>query len=117
MTPSPEQLAIAHAPTAPLCVIACAGSGKTLTAVHRLIQLRRATEGTRGRIALLSFSNVAIESFASALRTTLAREPTAQHTHRICVDTLDAFLVSTVLRPHGRLVMRYTGAPFLLDGS
>nr|WP_239483222.1 hypothetical protein [Burkholderia sp. MS455] len=34
----------------PLCVIACAGSGKTKTAVHRLVRIRRNLGEARGRV-------------------------------------------------------------------
>ena len=63
MNPSGEQQAVIDAPLAPLAVIACAGSGKTATAVHRLVAMRRLLGEARGRIALLSFSNVAVDTF------------------------------------------------------
>ena len=63
---TPEQQAIVDAPMVPLCVIACAGSGKTKTAVYRLVQMRRNLGYARGRVALLSFSNVAINTFREA---------------------------------------------------
>lgn len=61
-----EQQTVVDAPMMPLCVIACAGSGKTKTAVHRLVQMRRNLGEARGRVALLSFSNVAVHTFRKA---------------------------------------------------
>lgn len=61
--PSDEQLQIINAPLSPLSVIACAGSGKTFTAVRRLAHMRQQLGEHRGRIALLSFSNVAVDTF------------------------------------------------------
>lgn len=63
---TPEQQAVVDAPMVALCVIACAGSGKTKTAVHRLVQMRRNLGDARGRVALLSFSNVAVDTFRKA---------------------------------------------------
>ena len=60
---SAEQLQIIGASLAPMSVIACAGSGKTFTAVRRLAEMRRQLGDHRGRVALLSFSNVAVETF------------------------------------------------------
>lgn len=59
---SDEQRAVVEAPTGPLSVIACAGSGKTRTAVHRLVEMRRHLGEQRGHVALLSFSNVAVDT-------------------------------------------------------
>lgn len=39
--PSLEQQLVIDAPLAPLAVTACAGSGKTATAVQRLVEMRR----------------------------------------------------------------------------
>ena len=61
--PSDEQLQVIGAPIAPMSVVACAGSGKTFTAVRRLAQMRRQLGDNRGRVALLSFSNVAVDTF------------------------------------------------------
>eukprot|EP01034_Spumella_vulgaris_P012202 gene12202-15540_t len=49
---TPEQQGVVDAPMVPLCVIACAGSGKTKTAVHRVVQMRRNLGEARGRVAL-----------------------------------------------------------------
>jgi superfamily I DNA/RNA helicase len=66
---SDEQQAIVDAPLEPMSVIACAGSGKTRTAVYRVIEMRRKLGEHRGRVALLSFSNIAVNTFRTDFRT------------------------------------------------
>ena len=88
---TPEQQAVVDAPMVPLCVIACAGSGKTKTAVQRLAQMRRILGEARGRVALLSFSNVAVDTFRKAYDV-LARDlPAGVGRERVEIDTLDGF--------------------------
>jgi hypothetical protein len=58
-----KQKEILELPLVPICVTACAGSGKTRTAVHRLEAMRRLLDDRHGMIALLSFSNVAVDTF------------------------------------------------------
>ncbi|WP_426765516.1 UvrD-helicase domain-containing protein, partial [Pseudomonas aeruginosa] len=53
---SEEQKAVVNAPLQPMAVTACAGSGKTETAIRRLISIRQKLEDHRGRVVLLSFS-------------------------------------------------------------
>jgi len=60
---SDEQKNIINAPLGPIAVTACAGSGKTATAIRRLIAIRQKMKGNRGRVVLLSFSNVAVNTF------------------------------------------------------
>jgi len=69
--PSPEQLAIIHAPLSPLRVAAGAGTGKTTTIVERLVRLINdgiVPERTLG----LTFSNKASEELTGKLRERLA---------------------------------------------
>lgn len=40
MNLSRKQIEIINSPSESLCVLACAGSGKTMTAVHRLNHIR-----------------------------------------------------------------------------
>ncbi|MPT13024.1 UvrD-helicase domain-containing protein [Comamonas sp.] len=114
---TPEQQAVVDAPMEPLCVIACAGSGKTKTAVQRLVQMRRSLGNTRGRVALLSFSNVAVDTFRKAYDV-LARDlPTGVGRDRVEIDTLDGFITSNILRPHGHRTMGASQAAYLVTGS
>lgn len=114
---TPEQQAIVDAPMAPLCVVACAGSGKTKTSVQRLVQMRRNLGNARGRVALLSFSNVAVDTFRKAYEI-LARDlPAGVGRERVDIDTLDGFITSCILRPHGHRTMGSLQAAYLVTGS
>lgn len=114
---TPEQQAVVDAPMVPLCVVACAGSGKTKTAVQRLVQMRRNLRDARGRIALLSFSNVAVDTFRKTYEV-LARDlPAGFGRERVDIDTLDGFITSCVLRPHGHRTMGSSQAAYLVTGG
>lgn len=114
---TPEQQAIVDAPMAPLCVIACAGSGKTMTAVHRLVRMRCNQGEARGRVALLSFSNIAVEAFRKAYEDLASSLPSAAGRSRVDIDTLDGFITTHIVRPHGHRTMKSKRAPFLVTGS
>ena len=60
---SNEQIDIIDAPLGSIAVTACAGSGKTATAIRRLISIRQKMQDSRGRVVLLSFSNIAVNTF------------------------------------------------------
>lgn len=114
---SAEQQAIIDAPLVPLSVIACAGSGKTRTAVHRLAEVRKRLGEQRGRVALLSFSNVAVDTFRANYQV-LARDlPAGIGRSRIEIDTLDGFITGNILRPHSHRTMGATQAAYLVTGS
>lgn len=108
---SGEQKAIVDAAVGPLSIQACAGSGKTRTAVHRLLKLREILSDSRGHIMLLSFSNVAVQAFRSEL------SAHRLDTSRIGVATVDSFFVSNVVQPHGKRTMRSIRTPFLVQGG
>jgi len=114
---SDEQLAVVNAPLVPLAVIACAGSGKTATAIHRVAQMRRQLGASRGRIALLSFSNVAVETFRSGYRIIAQTLPSNVGADRVDIDTLDGFFTTHVLRPHAHRTMGCDKAAFLVTGG
>lgn len=114
---SDEQRAIVDAPIGPLSVIACAGSGKTRTAVHRLVEIRRRMGGQRGRIALLSFSNIAVDTFRDNYRHLAQTLPATAGRGRVDIDTLDAFITTHVLRPHAHRTMGAQQTPYLVSGS
>ena len=117
MTPlSDQQVSIARLPLHPLSVTACAGSGKTKTAVHRLIEMRRLLEDEHGIVALLSFSNVAVDTFRRDY-VALTRNSTGQRrSFAVEIDTVDGFITTNVLRPHSHRVMGCKRTPFLIDG-
>lgn len=112
--PRGSQIQVVEALLAPLAVTACAGSGKTLTAVHRLAKLSRMLEDDRTRVALLSFSNVAVATFERDYRHLAV--VTGSH-RRVEITTLDSFLTTNILKPHGHRTMGYGGVPYLVAGG
>lgn len=115
--PSDEQLRIISAPFAPLSVIACAGSGKTFTAVRRLAQMRRQLGDHRGRVALLSFSNIAVDTFRQEYQSLVQDAPAGVASSRVEISTLDGFITSNVLRTHAYRTMDAQQAAFLVMGG
>lgn len=115
---SPQQQLVVDRPSGRLCVIACAGSGKTRTVVHRVAKLQEMLGGERGRIALLSFSNVAVDTFRHDYRAIQQKSLlAAQNQSRVEIATFDSFFTTNVLRPHGHHSMGCKTAPFLVHGS
>jgi superfamily I DNA/RNA helicase len=114
---SDEQVAMIEAGLEPMSVLACAGSGKTSTAVRRLVHMSKQLGGVRDRVALLSFSNVAVDTFRKGYQALLAEMPCSARRCRVDIDTLDSFITTNVLRPHAYRTMRSTRSAFLLLGS
>jgi hypothetical protein len=115
--PSKEQDSVINAPVAPMSVIACAGSGKTYTAVRRLAQMRRALPSERGRVALLSFSNVAVDTFRREYAQLMQAEPAGGGGERVEIATLDGFITTHLLNPHAHRIMRSTRSAFFVTGN
>ncbi|MEX5591441.1 UvrD-helicase domain-containing protein [Pseudomonas orientalis] len=111
---TPEQQAIIDADLRPLSVVACPGSGKTATAVRRLAEVRNRMTGTRGNAALLSFSNVAVDTFRTEYQQLRGRDSTSD---RVVIQTMDSFITMFVLRPHGARIMKASRTPFLVLGG
>lgn len=113
---SAQQEHVVGRPIGRLCVIACAGSGKTRTVVHRVTKLQEMLNGERGRIALLSFSNVAVDTFRRDYRA--IRQKSASGRQSVVeIATFDSFFTTNVLRPHGHRAMGCKTAPFLVHGT
>lgn len=113
---SPEQKAIVELPLGSICVTACAGSGKTRTATHRLWQMRQLSTDRHGIAALLSFSNVAVDTFRKDYYA-LARERTgSSQSSAVEIDTVDGFLTANVIRPHAFRTMGASRTPYLVQG-
>lgn len=112
--PTEEQRAIIDADLVPLAVVACPGSGKTTTAVRRLNEVRRRLADSRGYVALLSYSNVAVDTFRDEYRLLTGR---SGEDDRVVFHTVDAFIATYLLRPHGARVMRCSRTPFVVLGS
>lgn len=113
---TPEQQAIIDAPLTPLAVIACPGSGKTATAVRRVAEVRRRLEvaDLRGCVALLSFSNIAVDTFRNEYQQLRGRDGDSD---RVVIQTVDSFLTTFILRPHGSRVMNCHRTPYLVLGT
>ena len=109
-----EQTAIVTAPASSMAVVACPGSGKTATAVRRLVKLRADLESTKGRIALLSFSNVAVDTFRTEYQE-LRDAP--GHDPKVVIQTVDSFISNYIIKPHCSRVMKCERAPFLCSGD
>lgn len=114
---SDEQIAVIRAPLQPIAVTACAGSGKTATAIRRLIAVREKLGDHRGRAVLLSFSNVAVNTFNKGYAELASGLPDSANRKRVEVDTLDGFFTQHVLRPHAYRTMGATQAAYLVSGS
>lgn len=111
---SPQQREIVDAPLKPMAVSACAGSGKTATAVRRLAAMRKLLDDSHGHIALLSFSNVAVDTFNKDYNALLQAKPSDNRRGGVEITTIDAFITSNIIRPHGHLVMGCARTPFLV---
>ncbi|HYD95253.1 MAG TPA: ATP-dependent helicase [Noviherbaspirillum sp.] len=114
---SPEQQAVVDAPLVPLAVIACAGSGKTATAIHRLIAVRKLLGPARSRVALLSFSNVAVDTFRNGYQALAHFLPQGMGRTRVDIDTLDGFITAHILRPHAHRTMGAGQSAYLVTGN
>lgn len=114
--PSPEQDEIVNHTAESLGITACAGSGKTYTAVRRLAELRRRMGRERRYVALLSFSNVAVDTFRQGYADLVVGLGKEASWSRVTIDTLDGFLTNHVLRPHAHRAMNCGKTPFLITG-
>lgn len=117
MSLSDQQEAIAGLPLDPLSVTACAGSGKTRTAVHRLAHMRRALNDDHGIIALLSFSNVAVDTFRRDYEVLTRTSEPHRRSSAVEIDTVDGFITSNIIRPHAHRTLGCTRTPYLVEGS
>lgn len=114
---SEEQLAVVNAPLVPLAVVACAGSGKTRTAVRRLAEVRNRLGASRAYPTLLSFSNVAVDTFRSDYADLVKTYSGVSSKHRVCIETADSFITGSILRPHAYRTMGSTRTPYLVNGN
>ncbi|MGH8506916.1 MAG: UvrD-helicase domain-containing protein, partial [Stenotrophobium sp.] len=108
--PTSEQKAIIEADLSSQCVIACPGSGKTATAVRRLLELRRRLGRSHAYVVLLSYSNVAVETFRREYQRLARGIPDLSP--RVLIDTVDSFIVTNIVRPHGAQTMGASQAPY-----
>ena len=95
-----------------MSIIACAGSGKTLTATRRLFEIYKLLENKES-VALFSYSNIAVSTFYNELSKILSiREDNPIH-----ISTFDSFLTEFIISPHGKRLMGCKSSPFLISGS
>jgi hypothetical protein len=74
--------------------------------------MRKSLEDKHGIVALLSFSNVAVDTFRQdyfLLGRTRASSPGSS---AVEIDTVDGFLTTNVIRPHAHRAMGATRTPF-----
>lgn len=113
---SPQQKVVVELPLGPLCVTACAGSGKTTTATHRLRQMRNLLDDRHGIVALLSFSNVAVDTFRRSYYTLERAQSASFRRSAVEIDTVDSFLTTNIIRPHSHRTMGAPRTAFLVNG-
>jgi len=116
LTPTKEQKKIIESDLISQCIIACPGSGKTVTAVRRLCDIRRRHENLRGYIALLSYSNVAVESFRKEFMLVTQQVPEGLSS-RVLIETVDSFLTAQIMNTHAARTMEAAKQPFLVQGN
>jgi len=96
------------------CVISCAGSGKTFTAVRRLLEIRKRLQASQGQVALLSYSNVAVETFRVQYSELTSTAPSLAN--GVHISTVDSFLTTFIVSPHGSRHMHCGRYPYLVQG-
>lgn len=79
--------------------------------------MRSAFEDDHGLIALLSFSNIAVETFRAGYHDLMRAEGGHSRYMAVEIDTVDAFITCNVLRPHGHRTMNASRTPFLVEGG
>ena len=112
-----QQSDIINAPLTHLAVIACAGSGKTRTAVQRLINIATNIAEERSKVALLSFSNIAVQTFKKSLINNTLPNSNFNVTNSVVIDTFDGFITNYLIRAHGHRTMGCSCIPFLITGA
>jgi hypothetical protein len=111
-----EQEEIINLPLQPIAVTACAGSGKTRTAVHRLAAMRGLHQDDHSLVALLSFSNIAVDTFRNEYAASARDQKSGRRAFAVEIDTMDGFITTNVLRPHSHRIMSCGRTPYLVDG-
>lgn len=113
---SEQQHQIVNSDLSSMLIIACAGSGKTETAIQKLIKLRSDMADDRGYVTLLSFTNTAIKTFRNRYFS-LTSKNTDRFKNRVCIETIDSFITTNILRPHSFRIMGCKSTPFLISGK
>ncbi len=74
-------------------------------------------EESRGRVVLLSFSNVAVDTFNKGYDQLASVLSDDANRKRVEVDTLDGFFTKYILRPHAYRAMGASQAAYLVTGT
>lgn len=111
MAPSDEQLRVVRQ-RGRFAVKACPGSGKTYTVAARFADIMTKWEMHHRGMALLSFTNVALEEIDHKLRTEFGFIRGIQYPHFL--GTLDNFLNKHIFLPFGSLEMGCNKRPLLI---
>ncbi len=114
---SKRQKAIVCSPLKSFSTQACAGSGKTRTAVARVQKIRQLLGCRRTNVLLLSFSNVAVRTFKAEFAKQSDIQSIDRINNRTSIETFDSFLTTNILRPHAYRTMGCNRTPFLVSGS
>jgi hypothetical protein len=78
--------------------------------------MRKSLEDKHGNVALLSFSNIAVDTFRKDYYLLGRTRPSSSHSSAVEIDTVDGFLTTNVIRPHAHRTMGATRTPFLVHG-
>lgn len=79
--------------------------------------MRELMGNSRGRITLLSYSNVAVETFQKDYRTLQRNQRPGSQGSLVDIATLDSFFTANVLGPHGHRTMNAPRASYLVSGG
>jgi superfamily I DNA/RNA helicase len=85
--------------------------------VRRLAEIRKRLGDHRGHVALLSFSNVAVNTFRQSFQSLAQDLSPSIGRDRVEIDTLDGFITANILRPHAYRTMGATQAAYLVTGG
>lgn len=93
-----------------LIVKACPGSGKTLCVSERIIRFINEHENNQSGLAILSFTNVAIDEINERYE----KETNEKIVYPHFIGTIDSFINKYIFLPFGHLVMKCNKRPILV---
>ncbi len=79
--------------------------------------MRELLDDTHGTIALLSFSNVAVNTFRRDYFALIRSDPAGSRSSKVEIDTVDGFITTNIIRPHASQVMGCERVPYLVSGT
>ncbi len=78
--------------------------------------MRKLLDDKHGIVALLSFSNIAVDTFRKDYYSLAKTQAGASRSSAVEIDTVDGFLTTHIIRPHGHRTMGASRTPFLVHG-